>query len=146
MSFLFEPAFGVVDLVKGSVTAIGSWENALTVTAPADIGRLTAELALATPEKRGVVYVAGDTVTMQRLADIVETLLGRKMERSVNTVPDLRQELQNDPSDVMRKYRAVFGAGVGVAWDKASSFNGQRSIPTVSVEEWAKENLAPTLS
>lgn len=142
ISFLFEPAFGVVDLESGVVTAIGSWENALTVTAPSDNGRLTAGIALAAPEEQGVVYVAGDTISMERLTDIVGRLLGRKIDRRLMTVPQLSSELIEAPSDVMRKYRTVFGAGVGVAWDKASSFNGRRGIETISVERWVKENLA----
>ena len=141
ISFLFEPAFGVVDLEKRSVTAIGSWENALTVTAPSDIGKITAEIALAAPEEQGVVYVAGDTVSMKRLADVVEKLLETKIDRELKTMEQLRDELEQAPSDVMRKYRAVFGAGVGVAWDKSKSFNGRREIETVSVEQWARENL-----
>lgn len=32
-SFLFEPAFGVVDLAHDTVRALGAWENAVTVNA-----------------------------------------------------------------------------------------------------------------
>lgn len=140
ISFLFEPSFGVVDMKKGSVTAIGSWENALTVTSPEDIGTVTAEIALMAPEEQGVVYVAGDTVTMTRLAEIVESLLGKKVERHLKTTSQLEAELAESSDDVMRKYRAVFGAGVGVSWDKSESFNGRRGIRTLSVEQWAQEN------
>lgn len=41
-SFLFEPAFGVVDLEHGKVHALGSWHNRLTITTSDNIGRLTA--------------------------------------------------------------------------------------------------------
>ena len=41
-SFLFEPAFGVVDLAKNTVHALGSWDTQVTVTTPEDIGMLTA--------------------------------------------------------------------------------------------------------
>ena len=146
ISFLFEPAFGVVNLTTGTVTAIGSWDNALTVTAPSDIGRITAEIVMSAPEQQGVIYVAGDTISMERLATVVEGLLGRKANKQLKTAPQLSTELQEAPSDVMRKYRAVFGAGVGVAWDKAQSFNGRRAIQTISVEGWARENLANRLT
>ncbi len=43
-SFLFEPSFGVVDLGRGRVHALGSWANAVTVTTAEDIGRLTAAI------------------------------------------------------------------------------------------------------
>lgn len=39
-SFLFEPMFDVVDLGRGTITALGSWENRVTTTSPADIGRV----------------------------------------------------------------------------------------------------------
>src|SRR3984885_4858846 len=49
-SFLFEPAFGVVDLAQSTIHALGSWSTAVTVTTPADIGVLTAEIVLAEPQ------------------------------------------------------------------------------------------------
>jgi hypothetical protein len=141
MSFLFEEGFGVVDFVAGRVRALGTWENRLSVTAVEDIGRVVAELALVGVEERGVVFVAGDTVSMGRLADVVDGLLGRKVERSVKTVEQLEQQLRDSPDDVMRKYRAVFAAGVGVSWDKEASFNAKRGMEMISVEDWAKVNV-----
>lgn len=140
-SFLFEPAFGIVNEDRTVVTAIGSWENSITVTSPEDIGRLTAEIALACPEIQGIVYTAGDTVSMQRLADIVERTVGRKVDRALKTVPQLKEELAADADNGMRKYRVVFGEGVGVSWDKAATFNVARGIPTETVDGWAQQNL-----
>lgn len=141
MSFLFEPGFGVVDLQDRKVRALGSWENALTVTDVSDIGRVVAELALVEMETKGVVHVAGDTVSMRQLADVVEGVLGAGVERSVKTVEQLKVELGEEPEDVMRKYRAVFAAGVGVSWEKERSFNAKRGMKTMLVEDWARENL-----
>jgi hypothetical protein len=39
----------VVDLARETVHALGSWDTAVTVTAPEDIGVLTAEILLAEP-------------------------------------------------------------------------------------------------
>lgn len=141
MSFLFEEGFGVVDLRGERVMALGSWENCLTVTAVEDIGRVVAELAFVGVEEKGVVFVAGDTVSMGRLADVVDGLLGREVERSVKTVEQLERELVESPDNVMRKYRAVFAAGVGVSWDKEASFNAKRGLDMVLVEDWAKVNV-----
>uniref|UniRef100_A0A494G9Q4 NmrA-like domain-containing protein n=1 Tax=Solanum lycopersicum TaxID=4081 RepID=A0A494G9Q4_SOLLC len=153
MRFLFEEAFGVVELKgegKERVTALGSWENELTVTEVEDIGRVVAELVLGSGldgegegegESSGVVYVAGDTVSMSRLADVVEGVLGREVERRVKSVQQLEAELREEPDGVMRKYRAVFAAGVGVSWEKERSFNARRGIETVLVEDWARRNL-----
>lgn len=152
MSFLFEDDFGVVSLRGGEgkerVTALGSWENELTVTEVGDIGRVVAELVLGSgiddegeERESGVVYVAGDTVSMSRLADVVEGVLGREVERRVKSVQQLEAELREEPDDVMRKYRAVFAAGVGVSWEKERSFNARRGIETVLVEDWARRNL-----
>ncbi len=44
MSYLFEPDFGVVDLENNEVHALGSLDNAVTLTTPDDIGVLTAEI------------------------------------------------------------------------------------------------------
>lgn len=107
ISFLFEPSFGLVSASRDSVTALGSWDNALTVTAPEDIGKITARLALLHPNVKGVVYTAGDTVTFRRLVDIVERVTGREVTRKLKTVDQLETELAEGTNDGMRKYRVV---------------------------------------
>nr|POE79851.1 hypothetical protein CFP56_07917 [Quercus suber] len=140
-SFLFEPSFGIVDAQRTHVTAIGSWENSFTVTSPGDIGRVVAEIALACPELEGVVYTAGDTISLRRLADVIDATLQKKITRSLKTVDMLKEELAADPSDGMKKYRVAFGEGAGVSWEKSKTFNVQRGIELEDVETWARANL-----
>ena len=81
-SFLFEPAFGVVDLEHGKVHALGSWHNRLTITTSDNIGRLTAVILAYEPYAQNeVVCVAGDTFSYTRLADMVEQHIGRSVDR-----------------------------------------------------------------
>ncbi len=142
ISFLFEPSFGVVDLAAGIVHALGGWDNAVTVTTPDDIGRLTAEIVFAEPRMRNqVVHLAGDTLTYGQLADIVEQMLGRPVERVVWTVRALRRALADDPDDTLKKYRAVFAAGPGMAWDKAASFNARHGFAVTNARQWAERHL-----
>jgi hypothetical protein len=142
-SFLFEPAFGVVDLAANTVRALGSWENAVTATTPEDIGRLTTEILFAEPRiANQIVHVAGDTVTYGQIADIVDRQLGREVERVLWDVPKLQAELAHDPDNAMKKYQAVFAKGPGMAWDMATTFNHRRGIAVTSVEDWVRENLS----
>ena len=104
----------------------------------------TAKIAMACPEIKGVVYTAGDTVTMERLASIVEDVSEKKVRRVLKTVPQLKEELKADPENGMLKYQIVFGEGVGVSWDKAGTFNATRGIETETVDEWARKNLLST--
>ena len=141
-SFLFEPSFGVVDLAQNTVHALGSWDNAVTVTTPEDIGALTAAILFAEPAiLNQVVYTAGDTITYGRLADTVEAVLGRQVQRIEWSVPGLSAELERDPDNAIKKYRVVFAKGKGVAWSLDQTFNAKHGIETVGVEEWARENL-----
>lgn len=141
-TFLFEPSFGVVDLPAGVVRALGDWDTAVTVTTAEDIGKLAAAILLARPPiENEVVYTAGDTVTYGRLADVVEAVLGRPVRREAWGVSRLAAELAADPDDTMKKYRAVFAAGRGVAWDVGQTFNGRRGIGVTDVEQWARQNL-----
>lgn len=141
-SFLFEPAFGVVDLPRRTLHGLGSWDNAVTVTTPDDIGALTARIMCATPAiANQVVHLAGDTVTYRRLADLVDDMLAIKVDRVLWTVPALLDELARAPDDPMKKYRVVFAQGNGVAWDVHGTFNGERGIATTTVEQWARANL-----
>ncbi|WP_449229556.1 aromatic alcohol reductase [Azospirillum argentinense] len=143
MSYLFEPAFGVVDLEKDAVHALGSLDTAVTLTTPDDIGALTAEVVFAEPTIRNeIVFLAGDTVTYGEVADTLEMALGRPFSRSEWTVPFLMEELARDPQNMMRKYRAAFAQGRGVAWDKAGTYNQRHAIPVTDVTAWIGANLA----
>jgi len=139
-SFLFEPALGVVDIENSTVRALGDWETAVTVTTPEDIGRLTARI-VAEPVGDPIIFCAGDTVTYRQLANTVENLVGRTMRREQWSVPYLRTELANNPSDAMRKYRAVFAEGRGVAWKKEHTYNAAHGTQTSTIAQWAQQNL-----
>jgi hypothetical protein len=140
-SFIFEPAFGIVSREPDVVTALGSWGNRVTATAPEDIGSVVAEIALKRTEVKGIVFAAGDTVSMGQIADVVDDILGRKVRRVEKSVDELKQELKKKPEDGMAKYRIVFGEGRGIAWGKETSFNAQNGIETLTVKEWAEKNL-----
>lgn len=142
-SFLFEPSFGVVDLETDTVHALGSWENRVTLTTPEDIGMLTADILFADEPRisNEVVYVAGDTVSYGQLADVVESVVGRKMKKTEWTVETLEEELKSDPSNPIRKYRVVFAKGKGVAWDIAKTYNAKRNMKVVTLKEWASKSL-----
>ncbi|WP_053144510.1 aromatic alcohol reductase [Pseudomonas sp. P97.38] len=140
-SFLFQPEFGVVDLDNDTVRALGSWDTAVTVTTAQDIGRLTATILFDSTLRNQVVYTAGDTLTYGQLADTMERLLGRTLERVEWTAPALEADLRAEPDDQLRKYRTVFAQGKGVAWDKARTYNGERQIETTNVAQWIEQNL-----
>ncbi|WP_144163199.1 aromatic alcohol reductase [Paraburkholderia sp. BCC1885] len=140
-SFLFEPAFGVVDLARNRVNALGSWDNAVTVTTAEDIGALTTEIVFAEPRiVNQVVYIAGDTVTYGQLADTVDQLMGLQVLRAEWSVPELTRQLEQEPDDSLRKYRVVFAQGRGVAWDKHRTFNAQKGIAVRGLEEWIRHS------
>jgi len=142
-SFLFEPSFGVVDLREGVVRALGGWDNAVTVTTPEDIGRLTTEIVFTDPEFADeVVHLAGDTITYGRLADVVEQALGRPVRREVLSISKLMAALAQAPDDTMRRYRAVFALGRGTWWDKEQTFNARREIATTDAATWLRNQLA----
>ncbi len=141
-SFLFEPSFGIVDLVGNVMHALGSWMTAVTVTTPEDIGILTTEVLFAEPPIRNrVVYTAGDTLTYAELADTLDRVLHRKMRRVTWNLPLLKAQLEQDPENPILKYRIVFAEGKGVAWAMADTFNAVRDIPMIGVERWVRENL-----
>lgn len=143
MSYLFEPDFGVVDLQNHVVHALGSLDTAVTLTTPDDIGALTAEIVFAQPRIRNeIVYLAGDTVTYGEVADKLQAALGRPFSRSEWTEQYLLDELARDPHNMMRKYRAAFAQGRGVAWDKRGTFNQRHAIPVTDVAAWIHANLA----
>lgn len=141
-SFLFEPAFGVVDLANNTVHALGSWDTEVTVTTPEDIGMLTAKIVFAKPRLANqVVFVAGDTLTYAQLADAVDATLNRTVSRIEWSIPKLKDDLKAAPNDPLSKYRAVFAEGKGVAWDKGQTFNAANGIALTTTADWIEQNL-----
>lgn len=147
MSYLFEPDFGVADLQNDAVHALGSLDTAVTLTTPDDIGALTAAIVFVKPRIRNeIVYLAGDTVTYGEVADKLQAALGRPFSRSEWSEQYLLDELAQDPENMMRKYRAAFAQGRGVAWDKGGTFNQHRAIPVTDVASWITTNLVSVRS
>lgn len=135
MSFLFEPAFGVVDLEQKTVRALGSWETRITATTPEDIGRLTAEVVLdpgELAEGSGVVYTAGDTVSYGELAEKLDAHFGETFKRELWDGEALKRQMEEDANTLV-KYRDTFAQGRGVAWDNERTVNYQRGIPVTDV-------------
>ncbi|HUD93481.1 aromatic alcohol reductase [Sphingobium sp.] len=141
LSFLFEPAFGVVDLPGGIVNALGSLENEVTVTTPEDIGLLTAKILFAQPRiENEVVYVAGDTIAYGQLAGLIAEKLAVPFQTHFWDAPFLEGEIAKEPDDVMRKYRAVFAKEAGMAWPIDGTFNVRNGIPVTDIRTWIEEN------
>ncbi len=141
-SYLFEPFFEVLDLENKSITALGSWDTAVTVTTPDDIGKLTAEIFFAEPQiENEIVYIGGDTISYAELADIADSLSGTNYERKVLTTENLDQNLRNDPDNFVKKYQHIFGHGAGVSWNMDQTFNFKKGIDTISAKQWAEKNI-----
>ncbi|KAI6087188.1 NAD(P)-binding protein [Hypoxylon rubiginosum] len=140
MSFLFLPAFGVVDLERRKVRALGAWDKKITLTTATDIGRVAAEVAW-DPRgvERQVVYVAGDTVSYARMAELVRERFGGEWDEEVWDEEFLKGKLRERPDDGMLKYTNVWAVGKGVAWDMDETLNGQRGIEMQGLESYLKE-------
>jgi len=141
-SFLFEPAFGVVDLETNTVRALGSWNTSVTITTPEDIGRLTTEIYLENPRiANEVVFVAGDTLSYGQLATIVEEVTGKPVKRIELSLDELNRQIDLKPDDAMLRYRAAFALGSGMWWEKSKTYNHAKGIETVDVKEWLSQHL-----
>lgn len=141
-SFLFEPAFKVVNLAEKTINALGGWDTQVTVTSPADIGRLTTDIYLHQPRIiNEVVFIAGETLSYRKLASTVEQVTKQSLIRKVLTVPMLLDELRLHPDDQMLRYRAAFARGEGMWWPMSETYNAQNNLHTQNVEEWLKGSL-----
>src|SRR5690606_26806030 len=144
-SLLFEPAFDVVNLDRGTIHGLGSWETKVTVTTPEDVGKLTTEILMTEPRiANEVVFVAGDTISYGHLADVVERVTGRTFQKEAWTLDKLRADLAVAPEDVMTRYRAAFALGDGMWWDKANTFNARKGLKVIEVEAYLRARLGLT--
>ena len=138
MSFLFVPALGVVSEDRASVTALGAWENEITLTMPRDIGKAVAELVLDDERVGDVVHIAGETASYEKIAEYVEKEKGSEIRRELATVDQLDKELKSDPDNGMKKYRAVFAEGKGVAWPMEKTYNARKGMRFCGVSEYLR--------
>lgn len=138
-SFLFEPAFDVVNLSEKTIKALGGWETQVTVTSPEDIGRLTSEIYLHQPRiANEVLFVAGETTSYGKLAETVERVTKHTFDKSVLTLSGLLDALHLNPDDPMLRYRAAFARGDGMWWPMSDTWNVQHHIATQDIEAWLK--------
>lgn len=141
-SFLFEPAFDVVNLSARTINALGGWDTQVTVTSPEDIGRLTTDIYLHQPRiANEVVFVAGETTSYGELAETVERVTQQTFVKKVLTLPTLLEELQASPDDQMLRYRAAFARGDGMWWPMNDTWNVQNNIPTQNIAAWLKSSI-----
>lgn len=137
MSFLFVPAFGVVDLAARTVRGLGAWHNRITLTTPADIGRATAEVVL---DPRGLanecVYVAGDTLSYAQLGDLLDERFATPFRRELWDLDELARQRREQPDSVMVKYRDTFAQGRGVAWGQDKTLNRARGMQMTGVRAY----------
>lgn len=141
-SFLFDPSFGVVDLENACVNALGGLENQVTITTAQDIGLVTAEIVLGIEDsfKNEPIFIGGDTISYEQLAQLIERVTGKPIARNVLTMEKMQTALASDPHNALLKYQVVFGQGHGVAWELTGTWNQQRGIKAETAEEWAKKN------
>ncbi len=142
-SFVFLPAFGLVDIESRTVRALGNRDYTLTATTPQDIGRLTARVAYAHASFRDqIIYVAGDTFSYRDLADVTERVLGHPVTRIVLSDQDLRNEVLAHPEDLMARYRLAFARADGVAWPRHVTLNARLNLPMIDAETWLRQWLS----
>ncbi|KAK4163037.1 hypothetical protein QBC43DRAFT_301524 [Cladorrhinum sp. PSN259] len=157
MSFLFGvKEFGAVEFGEEvtTVRGLGGWGNKVTLTDVDGIGRMVTEVVFSNEsttikggeEGDGVVYIGGETVTYEEVADVLEGVLrekntGIKLKREELGLDEIRDRLAKEPDDRMFKYQGVFGEGVGVWWEKERMLNYRLGIPLKGVREWLVENI-----
>ncbi|EHL01215.1 hypothetical protein M7I_2912 [Glarea lozoyensis 74030] len=73
--------------------------------------------------------------------DALEEKLGVEVGRVLWDVEFLERELRDDPDDNMKRYRVAFAKGRGVSWDKERSFNVEKGLEVVDVEDFVERNM-----
>lgn len=136
ISFLAEASFGVVDVEKHLVRALGGWENKITATSVEDIGKVISEIVYSAPEVKGVVHIAGDTLKYADIARIIDSVLGHTVGRELWSIEKLKLDLIQDPKSGMKKYWVVIAEGKGVAWNPEQTFNIERGLNLQSFKTW----------
>ncbi|KAL2855390.1 hypothetical protein BJY01DRAFT_204551 [Aspergillus pseudoustus] len=146
-SVLFPPLGGLVDIENRVVYGIGDWNRQFSTTTPEDIGKFTAELVLG-PERdtvfavNGPVYVAGDTVSYNDVARIVEDITGASFTRRLLTLEETEHDMVNtELLTPARICRNVLARGRGVLFQNADLWTPSAGLRVSSLSDFAKGYL-----
>ena len=105
---LFLPGRGTIDLSAGTVTFWGDGTQPIEATTVEDTARMTARVALDQSVGSRKFAFAGDRISFQGAAEIIEAHTGRTLERrSLGSEADLRVALVAAHKDTSNPYGAV---------------------------------------
>ena len=109
---LLLPGGGAIDLEAGTVTYWGDGTRPTEVTTTEDTARMVARVALDTSVRGGKFAFAGDLISFQEAADVIEAQTGRRLERrSLGSEADLRAaqaKAEQDPSNPFGGVRLAY--------------------------------------
>ena len=111
---LSSPLFGV-DLRNEVVTAPGSFSNCMTFTSIVDISNLVAD-AVINPQARNKTIYLGEPLSYQQIADTIDSVSSKPLERRVRTSEEALTILKADPADYKTRFIPVVDAQKGVWW------------------------------
>lgn len=152
VGFLFQGPWNVVQQEEDEqrktryvVRALGGWENKVTVTDEDGIGKSVAAVVLGKglweEVKNQAIRIAGDCVSYEQVADVMENVTGKNVRREMLSLDFLKREVQQDQNDILKRYRVVFAEGKGVAWPVKETFSYRSGLKLTSVKEWAVKNV-----
>lgn len=105
---LFLPGRGTIDLGAGTVTFWGDGTQPIEATTVEDTARMTARVALDQNVASGKFAFAGDLISFQGAAEVIEAQTGRTLERrSLGSEADLRAAKAEAEKDATNPYGAV---------------------------------------
>ncbi len=132
-------AFIGVDLAAGVITAPGSFDSATNTTPLAEIGRLTAD-AIVTGRGRNQMLWTGHYVTFADIADTIDRVTGKKIQRKVRTVADAEAAIAADPNDMSARFAVLYAkqAGEGMGVPDAESYATVYKLPQQSLEDFVR--------
>ncbi|MCJ1440511.1 MAG: hypothetical protein MMC23_000995 [Stictis urceolatum] len=140
-----EGGFGVLEREGQEgfvVRGLGGWKNRVSATDVEDIARCVEGLVFEDTGAEGVKFVAGQTVSYEEVAEAVVKAIGKEKVRIEEwTVEFLESELGKDPENEMKKYRAAFAEGTGVAWGEEKTWNKQKGIELTRLDDWVRKYL-----
>ncbi len=138
---LFLPGRGAIDLDAGTVTYWGDGSQPIEATTVEDTARMTARVALDQSVASGKFAFAGDRISFQDAARIVEAQTGVTLERrSLGSEADLRAAKAEAEKDASNPYGAVMLAYLLYMLDgqtALSEFQNDR-YPDVKFETFAE--------
>jgi len=139
-SYLLSPFFGV-DLEHGKIRSGGTGKEKFVASHVPDFSRAIPDIATHPDTTNKIVYIEGDYVSMDEIADTLEEVTGKKITREHVSVDDLKKSITESKNPVHQFQEQLQLSLALKAFEQKGDHSHYSKEKITTIREYALANL-----